>query len=76
MRDGSHNLFMAFARDAGNWNGQPMVDITREQRGNLTDLKKQGLLTTFVSDGITWVDFTDLGVQHAANHGVVIHPPT
>jgi hypothetical protein len=72
----SHALFIAFAKDAGNWGGTPMVNgnvtVTQAQKGNLTDLKKAGLLTTFVSDDLAWVDFTDAGKTYAKTHGVTI----
>lgn len=58
-------LFKELATDAPNWNGQPMFDGTKEERGNLTHLKKLGFITTFVSDGSIWVDFTEAGMQYA-----------
>jgi hypothetical protein len=67
-------LFLEFARDAGNWDGQPLVggnvQITKEERGNLTQLKVEGLLTTFTQDRLTWVTFTDAGRALAKQHGV------
>ena len=54
-------LFASLAWDAPNWSGCPMLDITKEQRGNLTDLKKRGLLSTQKSDGIHDAFFTDEG---------------
>ncbi|WP_147312486.1 hypothetical protein [Thermomonospora umbrina] len=70
----SHELFMALAEDAGNWSGTPPTDgnvqIGKEGRGNLTQLKRAGLLTTFQHDGTAWVRFTALGVQYAKAHGV------
>ena len=66
----SLNLFIALASDADNWNGQPLIDITKEQRGNLSDLKKKGLITTFRDDGCDWADFTDDGIALAAEHGI------
>lgn len=71
----SHELFMQLARDAGNWNGCPMVDVTPEQRGNLTDLKRSGLLSTFTDEGIVWADFTEAGRKYAAEHGVTVRMP-
>jgi len=72
----SHALFMEFAEDAGNWGGMPMVNgnvsVTQAQKGNLTDLKKNGLITTFVDEGISWVSFTATGKAYAAKHGVTI----
>ena len=68
----SLNLFIALASDADNWSGQPLIDITKEQRGNLSDLKKKGLITTFRDDGCDWADFTDDGIALAAEHGISI----
>lgn len=62
-------LFLDFAADAPNWNNQPLVDITAEQRGNLTDLKKRNLITTFRDEGCDWVIFTQAGIELAAKHG-------
>lgn len=72
----SKALFLAYARDAGNWSGQPMVGGnvggTKEDRGNLTQLKQAGLLTT-VNDGrCMWVNFTDAGRAYAKANGVDI----
>lgn len=66
----SHNLFMSFAKDADNWGGTPLVDITPAQKGNLTDLKSKGLLVTIKSDGNMFVDFTDEGKAYASENGV------
>lgn len=43
-------LFLKFAGDAGNWNGTPLVSLNAAERGNLVQLKKAGLVTTFQSD--------------------------
>ncbi len=61
----SYDLFSGLIHDAGNWNDQPMVDLTPALRGNLTQLKKAGLLTTSTSDGIQWVHFTQAGADYA-----------
>jgi len=66
----SKSLFISFAEDADNWGGEPLLDITAEQRGNLTDLKKHGLLTTFRDEGCDWVIFTDAGREFAAANGI------
>lgn len=72
----SLNVFLAYARDAGNWSGQPMVGGnvggSKAERGNLTQLKQAGLITTQVDDGCTWINFTDAGKALAAAHGVTI----
>ena len=67
-------LFLDLAKDAGNWNGMPMLDgnvkSSKELRGNLTHLKRAGLLGTQVDDGQTWVFFTDKGMDLAESHGI------
>jgi len=67
-------LFLAFARDAGNWSGNPCVGGntggTKEQRGNLTQLKKAGLIQTFKSDGQTYIEFLPAGKAFAKERGV------
>jgi hypothetical protein len=72
----SKDLFLAYAKDAGNWSGQPLVGGnvggTKEQRGNLTQLKQAGLITTFRDEGHDWIKFTDSGKQFAAENGVEI----
>jgi hypothetical protein len=68
----SLELFIELASDAENWNGQPIVNISKEQRGNLSDLKKKGLLVTFRDEGCDWVDFTPEGKALAENHGIQI----
>lgn len=72
----SLQLFLAYARDAGNWSGTPCVGGnvggTKNERGNLTQLKKAGLITTFADEGQTWVHFTPAGKAFAKEHGVEI----
>lgn len=70
----SLDLFLAYARDAGNWSGNPPVGGnvggSKEDRGNLTQLKRAGLIETFVSDKLTWISFTPAGVALAAQYGI------
>ena len=65
MTKDSLKLFLAYRKDAPNWGGTPLVggNVGGEpaDKGNLTHLKKLGLVTTFESDGDTWLDFTALG---------------
>jgi hypothetical protein len=72
----SKALFLEYAGDAGNWNGTPLVGGnvggTKEDRGNLTQLKRAGLLTTFESDGEMWVQFTPAGKEFAVANGVML----
>jgi len=75
----SHNLFMAYARDAGNWSGSPLVGGnvggSKEDRGNITHLKKLGLVKTDYDEGNTWLIFTAKGRKYAAEHGIEIEAP-
>jgi hypothetical protein len=70
----SRTLFELFAIDAPNWSGTPMlngnVEITAAERGNLTQLKREGLIETFVSDGEKWVQFTKKGQAYAKTIGM------
>lgn len=66
----SLDLFLDLAKDAGNWSGNPPVWGTKEQRGNLTQLKRAGLLTTFTDRGDAFAEFTEAGQALAAEHGV------
>lgn len=72
----STELFLAYARDAVEWDGTPLlggnVGGSKEDRGNLTQLKRAGLITTFKDDGLDWVQFTEAGKALAASHGVKI----
>lgn len=70
----SQELFKALAQDAGNWGGSPMlggnVVESKEERGNLTQLKRAGLLSTQKSDGEVFVYFTEAGKAYAATLGI------
>ena len=80
LTDASKALFVAYANDAGNWNGTPMVGGnvggSKEDRGNLTDLKRKGLLTTFRDEGLDWVSFTDAGLDYAKSIGIELRGPS
>lgn len=71
----SLDLFLGYARDAGNWSGTPLIggNVTAAaERGNLTQLKKAGLITTFTDRGDAFIQFTDAGKALAAEHGVTV----
>lgn len=72
----SLKVFLAYANDAGNWSGVPLVGGNvggdKAERGNLTQLKKAGLIETEVEEGNTWLFFTDAGKALAAQHGIEI----
>ena len=76
ITDRSLALFLEYARDAGNWGGTPLVGGnvggSKEDRGNLTQLKKAGLVVTEISDGHTWIMFTQAGRNLANEHGIKI----
>jgi len=67
----SLDLFVVMWLDAPEWNGTPLIggnfDITKEQRGNLTDLKRRGLVQTMRDEGNIWVIFTEDGKALAAD---------
>jgi hypothetical protein len=74
----SLDLFLALANDAGNWSGMPLiggnVQVTKAQRGNLTDLQEKGLIQLqYCSDTKGhFAAFTDSGKALAAEHGITI----
>lgn len=76
ITDRSLKLFLAYAKDAGNWSGNPLVGGNvggmPEDNGNLTQLKQAGLLSTFEGDepDLIWIEFTDAGKALMAEHGV------
>lgn len=70
ITDRSLALFLSLANDAAEWGGNPLINGTKEEAGNLIQLKRAGLLSTFTSDGSTFVQFTEAGKALAAEHGV------
>jgi len=76
ITDTSLKVFLAYAKDAGNWSGTPLIGGNvgggKEERGNLTQLKKAGLIETFKYDGDLWVEFTEAGKAFAKENGVEI----
>ncbi len=67
----SSNLLEAIAKDAANWNGLPPCfnHITLQNRGNLTDLKKKGLLSTFKDEGEEWIQISRAGKDLCISKG-------
>ena len=66
----SEALFRTLVDDAGNWSGTPEVCVTAAQKGNLTDLKRAGLLTTQMDRGVSFAYFTAKGVELAKALGL------
>ena len=62
MTEETEKLFVELVADAWNWAGMPLWDGnvagSKERRGNLTNLKRMGLVKTEKRDGLTWVIFT------------------
>lgn len=72
----SLELFLAYVEDAPNWGGTPLfngnvcMNGEKADRGNLTQLKKAGLVQTNTEEGNTWIYFTAAGVALANQHGL------
>ncbi len=72
----SKQLFIAYVQDAPNWNGTPMIGGNvsilgeKEDRGNLPQLKRAKLITTFSDNGGRYVSFTVEGKAYAAELGL------
>ena len=75
LTQASLELFLFYARDAGNWGGYPWLngnrDFTKEDRGNLTQLKKAGLLITCKDSELgEFIQFLEKGAELALTHGI------
>jgi len=80
ITDESLAVFLAYAKDAGNWAGTPPIGVdgnvcashyaARKERGNLTQLKRAGLIVTFRSDRHDFIEFTSVGKRLAKEHGI------
>lgn len=68
----SLEIFLSYAKDADNWSGTPLFEGSKEDRGNLTQLKVAGLVKTFTDEGCIWIDFTPDGKALALKHGIEI----
>lgn len=70
----SLQFFKELAGDANDWDGTPLlggnVVMTKELRGNLTQLKHEGLLITEKADGHDWIRFTEKGRDFARELGI------
>jgi hypothetical protein len=76
LTERSLQLFLDYASDAGNWGGTPLIGGNvgggREDTGNLTHLKKAGLITTAADGQAVFIYFTEAGRALAAEHGIEI----
>lgn len=66
----SLDVFRAYAEDAINWDGAPLLSGDAAERGNVTQLKRAGFIETFKDEGCTWIYFTDRGVELARAMGI------
>ena len=76
--------FLKYAKDAGNWNGTPLVGGNvggdPADKGYLTAMKKAGIITTWedrdrINGRVTvsvWMEFTDAGKALAKANGVTL----
>ena len=79
ITDTSLAVLLAYADDAGNWSGTPLVgadgnvcaspEDARAERGNLTQLKKAGLIRTSVEGRCTFITFTPSGADLVEANG-------
>lgn len=70
LTDATLALFDRLVNEAGDWAGNPMVDVNVHDRGCLTHLKRRGLLGTFESDGEKFVTFSRAGRDLAIERGL------
>ena len=72
----SLKIFLEYAKQAGSWDGSPMVGLgeefgsARAQRGNLTQLKRAWLLATIDEEGNNWILFSTAGAKLARENGI------
>jgi hypothetical protein len=78
MTDETAKLFRSIVEDLPNWTGTtPCFNhLNAARRGNLTDLKKLGLVTTFRSDGDDWIELTPAGEDRARELGLEKYLPS
>jgi len=79
LTSASRDLFIALADAAMDWSGEPIFEGNDSERGNLTHLKKLGLVTSFVDGDCPFVSFTEAGQAYAAelgiDLGIILHGP-
>ena len=77
--DATTKRFLAYAADADNWGGTPLVggNVGGEpaDKGFIVNMKKRGWISTFDEKGprgdtLVWMEFTDLGKTIMADNGI------
>lgn len=62
-------LFIKLAK--GHVNQFPLIeDLSKSEEGNLTDLKKLGLVETYKEDGCLWSIMTEAGCKLSVEQGI------
>jgi hypothetical protein len=68
------SLFIAYAQDAGNWDGLPVIggniNSTLENNGYLGDLVKKGYIETEWFESGQFIRFTNKGKELAEENGI------
>jgi hypothetical protein len=74
LTDTSLKLFIELADDAKNWHNVIPTDgnvkITKKLRGNVTNLKRAGLVVVRDEGGSSWLLFTPKGEEYAGELGI------
>ena len=76
ITEASQKVFWLYADDAASWCGgcpwasEGNISPTKEQRGNIGDLVKKGLIKINESDGQKYITFTQAGVEFAKTLGI------
>lgn len=74
LTDASLRLFIELAEDARNWHNVIPTDgnitITKKLRGNITNLKRAGLIVMREERGSSWLLFTPKGEEYADQLGI------
>lgn len=77
LSTGAQDLFDALWDDAPSWSGTPLCELeTPAEKGYLTNLKRRGLVQTFVSDGNNFASFTEAGAALGAERDAARKPAT
>jgi hypothetical protein len=71
LSDESMKMFKELCEEARIWDTNPFwtPELTKHQRGNMSDLSKKGLIQTEKSEDGLLTYFTDAGIEFAKNIG-------
>ena len=74
----SEQVLLDYARDAENWNGEPLVGANvrcgtiKQDKAALEDLRDKGLIILRIEEGSTFIKYTLEGKKYAARKGIVV----